>query len=266
MTGSPFHPSSMSTISNISLAPKRQSMLWGRSDLTEKFYSGSSQSNPWVRDLLWKHNIVTEKKRLNLPANPMEDTPPHMRSTTVANLKAQKRLDRQKKERLRQERALEMRVRALQNETGGHKRPATAASYIGSARSGMLSSRSRRSATSQKELPPLDLNRVRGNMTNRSRTSQQSRASLRSVGSYQSDASLARLATVLERQNQQLRKGLEEQERNRLLLEHKLKKMEQRIERMNGSARSSSAAEKQLKAYKTIMSKLTQTLMMRQNK
>ena len=41
------------------------SMLWGRSDLKEKFYSGSSQSNPWVRDLLWKKVIVREK--LNIP-------------------------------------------------------------------------------------------------------------------------------------------------------------------------------------------------------
>ena len=56
---------------------KRQSMLWGRSDLTEKFYSGEKSSNPWVRDLLWKKTSLTNIKFQD--DSPIDFVPPHMR-------------------------------------------------------------------------------------------------------------------------------------------------------------------------------------------
>ena len=72
-----------------------QSMLWGRSDMKEKFYSGSSQSNPWVRDLLWKRVIVEEKKKLNIPlVESVMGAPPFMRSVTMATMKAERELQR----------------------------------------------------------------------------------------------------------------------------------------------------------------------------
>ena len=42
--------------------PKRQSMLWGRSDLAEKFYSGEKSSNPWVRDLLTREKCKRRRE------------------------------------------------------------------------------------------------------------------------------------------------------------------------------------------------------------
>ena len=89
-----------------------QSMLWGRSDLREKFYSGSSQSNPWVRDLLWKRVIVEEKKLQGHDAdpNPMAKIPPHMRSVHEATMKAQRAQFLQKKEERKKQKMMEMDI------------------------------------------------------------------------------------------------------------------------------------------------------------
>ena len=81
-----------SILSNHAPEPKQPqfsaSMLWGRSDLKEKFYSGESSASPWVRDLLWKANIVAEKKKLGMTGLSIESMPPHMRSVHAAKMKA----------------------------------------------------------------------------------------------------------------------------------------------------------------------------------
>ena len=181
---------------------------------------------------------------------------------------------------------MDRRVRALQRME--NNRPATAFSSRGSMRGSSRSARSSArkptpamssmgSARSRKHLPPLDLERVRGSSTSRSRRSLRSQRSQRSVrssystgslASNKSDASIARLATILEKQNTQLRKGLLEQERNRVKLETKLVEMQRRLDDMATQksgrySNSQTAAEKQLQAYKTIMSKLTKTLLNR---
>ena len=87
--------------------PKRQSMLWGRSDLAEKFYSGEKSSNPWVRDLLWKKNITDEHKKFG-DDSAIDLVPPHMRSVTLANVSAS--INQKEKRRQKQRRAVSQTI------------------------------------------------------------------------------------------------------------------------------------------------------------
>jgi len=166
--------------------PMSQSMLWGRSDMKEKFYSGSSASNPWVRDLLWKRCIVDEKKLQGHDApgsNPMDKIPPHMRSVHAATLKAERALKIQKMEQKKAEKLMAMKIReeVLYSGRGEppnmlaislRKRPATvetsrSTNSMGVARRGRLNSRGgvgskrdSRGSAKTRHLPSLNLEKL----------------------------------------------------------------------------------------------------------
>ena len=185
-----------------------QSMLWGRSDLREKFYSGSSQSNPWVRDLLWKRVIVEEKKLQGHDAdpNPMAKIPPHMRSVHEATMKAQRAQFLQKKEERKKQKMMEMDIHNQVHNivTGGsggtlggiRSRPATAqstASGFGlpgakhmrrahhSGHQNRAQSRGSMNGSSSKKLPALNFDGLR-KRSSRAASSRRMR-SVRSTGS-----------------------------------------------------------------------------------
>jgi hypothetical protein len=270
-----------------------QSMLWGRSDMKEKFYSGSSQSNPWVRDLLWKAYIVKQKKDSNMNnSSPMDEVPPHMRSAHAAFLQAERKQKEQQRLQKIAEKKLEKQVAmAVAMENG----PATARSRMISARlrpSSSYSSSSyggdggiggnyklRSSRRSNKKLPALNFEKLRGSsstsrLPSRSSSRASSRASSRGGGgkstnrsSYSrssirgGDPALSSLASILRAQNDQLRKGLQQQDERGKNLEEQLIKIHKRVEQLSRQrAREKRNADKKLLAYKTIVTKLSNGL------
>ena len=177
------------------------SMLWGRSDLKEKFYSGSSQSNPWVRDLLWKKVIVEEKKKLNIPlVESVMGAPPFMRSVTMANMKAERELQRRRKVQLDAERAIEEQVARGMPDTGTGRssrrnRPGTAMSGLGL----QTSARRLRGSRSQPKLAPLNLEKMRrknSGRDNRGDRSSRSRASSRAMSQASARSTYSRTTSV----------------------------------------------------------------------
>ena len=241
-----------SILSNHAPEPKQSqfstSMLWGRSDLKEKFYSGESSASPWVRDLLWKANIVAEKKKLGMTGVSIESMPPHMRSVHAAKMQAEDALKLQTMERVKGEKMLQAQIQQkLQIESGG------GGGGGGGANRGKLTSRStssgfqlpgsrhmqrsRKGAQSARRLPALNLDvlksgggsgkytLVAGDTERGSRMSStrsirssysrgSSRASSRrSMRSSTSSGAVTRLASLLKSQNDQLRRGLQQQVR-----------------------------------------------------
>ena len=239
-----------SILSNHAPEPKQSqfstSMLWGRSDLKEKFYSGESSASPWVRDLLWKANIVAEKKKLGMTGVSIESMPPHMRSVHAAKMQAEDALKLQTMERVKGEKMLQAQIQQkLQIESGG--------GGGGGGNRGKLTSRStssgfqlpgsrhmqrsRKGAQSARRLPALNLDvlksgggsgkytLVAGDTERGSRMSStrsirssysrgSSRASSRrSMRSSTSSGAVTRLASLLKSQNDQLRRGLQQQVR-----------------------------------------------------
>jgi hypothetical protein len=252
------------------------SMLWGRSDMKEKFYSGSSQSNPWVRDLLWKRVIKEEKDKLDIQplSNPVDSVPPHMRSVHAAQLKAersQKIMQRKKKlaeQELEQQiardialgsargrggggggggggratgRALNSRGLSTSRSTGRIRPSSSYSSYSTSSYGGgggtgggqkYAMKQSKSSASLRRGVPPrprnpklpaLDFDALRSGRrrsggsrassrassrrTDRSSYSQRSQRSKSGLGG----STVGDLATILRTQNEQLRRGLQQQ-------------------------------------------------------
>ena len=236
--------------------------------MKEKFYSGSSQSNPWVRDLLWKRVIKEEKDKLDIQplSNPVESVPPHMRSVHAATLKAerdQKIMRRKKKlaeQELEQQIARDIALGSARGRGGGggratgrslnskgmstsrstsRIRPSSSyssystSSYGGGGGMGggqkYALKQSRSSASVRRGVPPRHRNpklpaldfdalhsgrrrsggsrassRASSRRTDRSSYSQRSKSGL--GGSTVGD-----LATILRTQNEQLRRGLQQQ-------------------------------------------------------
>jgi hypothetical protein len=76
----------------------------------DKFYTGSSKSNPWVKDLLWKLYIENEGKAQNLPERDQIDSlPAHMQSVAYAGVVGAE--------------AREHKTRALMQESGLDRTP-----------------------------------------------------------------------------------------------------------------------------------------------
>ena len=217
--------------------PKRQSMLWGRSDLAEKFYSGEKSSNPWVRDLLWKKNITDEHKKFQ-DDSPIDFVPPHMRSVTLANVNASIKQKEMRRNKLRMQQEAEQMY---------HQRPQTSSGYETS-RSYRSSSRSNR-RSARHNLPPLQ---------SQSRSpSARSLRSNRSVGSLGSNASISHFTELLQRQNAKLENDIHQQKRERERLEDKISHLENLVKTsVVRSTRSQQRTEKRLEAYKIIVDKL----------
>jgi hypothetical protein len=223
-------------------------MLWGRSDLKEKFYSGESSASPWVRDLLWKSNIVAEKKKLGVTGSihPIENVPPHMRSVHAAKLKAEAALKIRTMERVKSEKMLEAQIQQKLQMGGGGGGTARSKRSSGVQLPGSRHTQRARSrgggggggGQSAMRLPALDLDvlkkkgaaerRYKLIGTERSRKSQRTNRSMSSSysrgesttrsrassrGSMRSSASVTKLATLLKDQNEQLRRGLQQQVR-----------------------------------------------------
>jgi len=248
---------------------KPQSMLWGRSDLAEKFYSGEKASNPWVRDLLWKKNITDEHKKFGDDPSPIDLVPPHMRSVVVANVNAsmeQKEKRRRKREFLNQSLGREQqrpntsqsyREYALQES-------ARQSPYRYSARSSARShsgKRTNRSSSGVKvpPLPPLE---------NYSRSpSARSLKSNYSVGSLNSTATLGQFTQLLHHQNSKLEEDLRLQQQERTRLENKIADLENLVRTsVVKSSASQYRTEKRLAAYKIIVDKLAAAQERRQNR
>ena len=162
-------------------------MLWGRSDLAEKFYSGEKSSNPWVRDLLWKKNITDEHKKFQ-DDSPIDFVPPHMRSVTLANVNASIK----QKEKRRQKLLMQQQAEKMY-----HQRPQTSSGYESSRSYRSSGGRSRSSQRAQgRNLPPL--------LSESRSPSARSLRSNRSVGSLGSNASISHFTELLQRQMQNL--------------------------------------------------------------
>ena len=220
--------------------PKRQSMLWGRSDLTEKFYSGEKSSNPWVRDLLWKKNITDEHKKFQ-DDSPIDFVPPHMRSVTLANVNASIK----QKEKRRQKLLMQQQAEKMY-----HQRPQTSSGYESSRSYRSSGSRPRSSQrVARANLPPLQ---------SESRSpSARSLRSNRSVGSLGSNASISHFTELLQRQNAKLEHDILHQKRERERLEDKISHLETLVKTsVVRSTRSQQRTEKRLEAYKIIVDKL----------
>ena len=241
-----------SILSNHAPEPKQPqfsaSMLWGRSDLKEKFYSGESSASPWVRDLLWKANIVAEKKKLGMTGLSIESMPPHMRSVHAAKMKAEEALKLQTMERVKGEKMLQAQVQQklqMDGSGGGGDGVNRGKLTSRSTSSGFQlpgsrhMQRSRKGAQSARRLPALNLDvlksgggsrrykLVAGDTERGSRMSStrsirssysrgssraSSRRSMRSSAST-SSAAITRLASLLKSQNEQLRRGMQQQVR-----------------------------------------------------
>ena len=229
--------------------PKRQSMLWGRSDLAEKFYSGEKSSNPWVRDLLWKKNITDEHKKFS-DDTAIDLVPPHMRSVTLANVSASIRQKEKRRHKLMMQQQADKMYQRPQT-SSGYERAESVRSYRSNA-----SRRSRRSQQQQLQLqegeqylPPLQ---------SHSRSpSARSMRSYRSVGSLGSNASLSRFTELLQRQNAKLENDIMTQKVERQRLEKKISNLESLVKTsVVRSTVSQQRTEKRLKAYKIIVDKL----------
>ena len=241
-----------SILSNHAPEPKQPqfsaSMLWGRSDLKEKFYSGESSASPWVRDLLWKANIVAEKKKLGMTGLSIESMPPHMRSVHAAKMQAEEALKLQTMERVKGEKMLQAQVQQklqMDGSGGGGDGVNRGKLTSRSTSSGFQlpgsrhMQRSRKGAQSARRLPALNLDvlksgggsrrykLVAGDTERGSRMSStrsirssysrgssraSSRRSMRSSAST-SSAAVTRLASLLKSQNEQLRRGMQQQVR-----------------------------------------------------
>ena len=256
--------------------------------MKEKFYSGSSQSNPWVRDLLWKRVIVEEKKKLNIPlVESVMGAPPFMRSVTMATMKAERDLQRRRKAQLDAERAVEEQVargvaqgfadEGEQHRSGtrgsrgsrSRQRPGTAASGFGLPASRHMKRAALGGSKSQPTLAPLNLEAMRrkirsregGRRSSRSRASSRamSQASYRSTysrtpsvaSSVKSNATVRHLASLLKHQNSQLKKGLQQQDASRRMLQKELRRVQQRVELLD-QKRAEEAAQ-----YQKIIGALT---------
>ena len=239
---------------------KSQSMLWGRSDLQEKFYSGEKASNPWVRDLLWKKNITDEHKKFGDDPSPMDLVPPHMRSVTLANVSASMEMkDKRRRKRQMQQMAVQSQGMGGQQQ----QRPNTSQSYREyavkhSARSqrsarSRLSSRgsSRRSQVMVPRLPPLE-------SLGRS-PSARSIQSSHSMQSLDSSATLGQFTQLLHAQNAKLENDLILQQQERERLENKISSLENLVRTsVLKSSKSQQRTEKRLQAYKILVDKLVE--------
>ncbi len=225
--------------------PKRQSMLWGRSDLAEKFYSGEKSSNPWVRDLLWKKNITDEHKKFN-DDSAIDLVPPHMRSVTLANVSASIQQREKRKQKLMMQQEADRMYQRPQT-SSGYERAESIRSYRSNA--SHRSRRSQRQQAGDEYLPPLQ---------SHSRSpSARSMRSYRSVGSLGSNASLSRFTELLQRQNAKLENDILSQKRDRKRLENKITDLETLVKTsVVRSTVSQQRTEKRLKAYKIIVDKL----------
>ena len=259
------------------------SMLWGRSDMKEKFYSGSSQSNPWVRDLLWKKVIVEEKKKLNIPlVESVMGAPPFMRSVAMATMKAERDLALRRKAQLDAERAVENEVArnvgriedSLSSRGSSRKsrRPDTARSGFKLPASHHMKRAVLGASNSQPKLAPLNLDKIRRKSRSRGESSRLGRASsrmsqqsyrstysreappsVRSNHSVRSSATVRHLASLLKQQNTELRKGLRQQDETRRMMQNELRRMQQRVEMLDQKR----AEEAQ--AFKKVINALSKT-------
>ena len=215
--------------------------------------------------------------------------PPFMRSVTMATMKAERELQRRRKAQLDAERAINEQVtRGVEQDiadqreqrqsrsqgNGGlsssrRQRPGTAASGFGLPASRHMKRAALRGSNSQPKLAPLNLEAMRrkgrsrsSNRTSRSRASSRagSQASYRSTysrtpsvaSSVRSSATVRHLASLLKRQNSQLKRGLRQQDKSRRILEKELRRVQQRVELLD-QKRAEEAAQ-----YKKISGALAQ--------
>eukprot|EP00945_MAST-04E_sp_MAST-4E-sp1_P007736 g7736.t1 len=212
---------------------KSQSMLWGRSDLQEKFYSGEKASNPWVRDLLWKKNITDEHKKFGDDPSPMDLVPPHMRSVTLANVSASMEM-KDKRRRKRQ-----MQQMAVQSQ-------------------GMGGQQQQRPNTSQSYREYAVKHSARSQRFGRSPSARSIRSS-HSMQSLDSSATLGQFTQLLHAQNAKLENDLILQQQERERLENKISSLENLVRTsVLKSSKSQQRTEKRLQAYKLLVNKLVE--------
>lgn len=219
---------------------------WGRGNLTEKFYTGSSKSNPWVKDLLWKLYIQNEGKLLRIPGNEHIDSlPAHMQSVAFAGINGRQMLR-------------EADATLVAKEHYALERSASEGSFQG----GYASARSSAPRT-YRSSAPVPQSDYYGEGS--ARVTARSRNSSRETERQDAAARRLKLVQKMLAQEQATRKGyereLQSEKAARARAEREMKQLKGGVsQNLNASRNAREKNEAKLKAYQEIMGTLVNAL------